>query len=449
MAEGRKEHMYTRRALAALIIPLIIDSFLSILIGMADTIMVSSNGEAAVSGVSLVDTISNLLVQVFAAFATGGAVVVAQYIGSGDSTRAKDSAKNLIYITSIISVMMTLIVLPVRSHVIDLCFGTITPEVKKYTDDYFVPILLSYPFLAIYSSLTALSRAENRSVRTMLVSALMNAINIGGNAILIFIFDMGPRGAGIASFMSRFIGCIVMFYLMHKGTDKLSLSGITKGPFSPELIRRMLRIGIPSGLDGAAFNVGKILVQSLTTSLGTSAIAINAVIGNFNSYSNIPGNGINLAMITVIGQCRGKKNFEDISYYTKLLLVMVFISCALVVLPMILLAPQVISIYGLEPGSISRAIPMARLCLIMCLLVWPFGFTLPNMLKAVGDVRYILLASFSSMWIFRVGFAYLLVRVFGFGIEGVWYAMYIDWCVRGTLYLTRVISGRWKNKNVI
>ena len=441
--------MYSRRSLAALIIPLIIDSFLSILIGMADTIMVSTNGEAAVSGVSLVDTISNLLVQLFAAFATGGAVVVAQYLGSGDKEKAKDSAKNLIYISAIISVIMTIVVMPIRGIIIDTCFGDIGEDVRAYTDDYFVPILLSYPFLAIYSALTALSRAENRSVRTMLVSVMMNAINIGGNAILIFIYGLGPRGAGIASLASRVMGCIVMFILLHKGTDKLSLKGILSGPFSPDLIRRILRIGIPAGIEGATFNLGKIFVQSLTASLGTSALAINAVTGNFNSYSNIPGNGINLAMITVIGQCRGRRNFDDISYYTKLLIALVYISVFITVLPMFILAPQVISIYGLEKDSIQQAIPMARLCLFMCFAVWPLGFTLPNMLKAVGDVRFIMFASFSSMWLFRVLGAYILVRGLGFGVEGIWYAMYMDWIVRGMLYFWRVASGRWKTKEVI
>lgn len=441
--------MYSRRNLAALIIPLIIDSFLSILIGMADTIMVSTNGEAAVSGVSLVDTISNLLVQLFAAFATGGAVVVAQYLGSGDKEKAKDSAKNLIYISAIISVIMTIVIMPIRGIIIDTCFGDIGEDVRAYTDDYFVPILLSYPFLAIYSALTALSRAENRSVRTMLVSVMMNAINIGGNAILIFIYGLGPRGAGIASLASRVMGCIVMFILLHKGTDKLSLKGILSGPFSPDLIKRILRIGIPAGIEGATFNLGKIFVQSLTASLGTSALAINAVTGNFNSYSNIPGNGINLAMITVIGQCRGRRNFDDISYYTKLLIALVYISVFITVLPMFILAPQVISIYGLEKDSIQQAIPMARLCLFMCFAVWPLGFTLPNMLKAVGDVRFIMLASFSSMWLFRVLGAYILVRGLGFGVEGIWYAMYMDWIVRGMLYFWRVASGRWKTKEVI
>ena len=307
-------HQFSARDLRALIIPLIADSFLSILIGMADTVMVSTCGEAAVSGVSLVDTISNLLITLFSAFATGGAVVVSQYLGHGETDKAKDGAKNLIYISVIISVLMTIIILPIRFHIIDLLFGSIEQDVKIYTDQYFVPILISYPFLAVYSGLTAISRSERKSFRTMMVSILMNVINIGGNAILIYIVGLGPRGAGIASLASRIAGCVVMATLMMNKKEELNIRGLLKGPFSPYLIKRILRIGIPSGVEGAAFHIGKIMVQSLVASLGTSAIAINAVAGNYNSYANIPGNGINLAMITIVGQCRGQGNIKDVRY---------------------------------------------------------------------------------------------------------------------------------------
>ena len=272
-----EKHQFTARDLRALIIPLIADSFLSILIGMADTIMVSGCGEAAVSGVSLVDTVSNLLITVFSAFATGGAVVVSQYLGHCENDRAKDSAKNLIYISIAISALMTAVILPLRGHIINLLFGSIDADVRRYTDEYFVPILISYPFLAVYSGLTAISRSERKSFRTMMVSIMMNVINIGGNAILIYIIGLGPRGAGIASLASRIAGCVVMASLMMNRNEALNIRGLLKGPVSPYLIKRILRIGIPSGLEGAAFHVGKIMVQSLVASLGTSAIAINVI----------------------------------------------------------------------------------------------------------------------------------------------------------------------------
>ncbi len=444
-----EKHQFTARDLRALIIPLIADSFLSILIGMADTIMVSGCGEAAVSGVSLVDSVSNLLITVFSAFATGGAVVVSQYLGHGENDKARDSAKNLIYISIAISVLMTAIILPMRSHIIDILFGSIDSDVKGYTDDYFVPILFSYPFLAVYSGLTAISRSERKSFRTMTVSAMMNVINIGGNAILIYIVGMGPRGAGIASLLSRIAGCTVMAIMMMNKNEELNIRGLHKGPISPYLIMRILRIGIPSGLEGAAFHVGKIMVQSLVASLGTSAIAINAVAANYNSYANIPGNGINLAMITIVGQCRGQDNIKDVKYYTKLLTGLVLLATVILCIPFYIITPQVVSFYGLEASSISTAIPICRLCLVMCFTIWPFSFSLPNMLKAVGDVKFILLASFSSMWLCRVGGAYFMVRVLGMGVEAIWYAMYLDWLLRGTLYTWRVLSGKWISKKVI
>lgn len=283
----------------------------------------------------------------------------------------------------------------------------------------------------------------------MMVSILMNVINIGGNAILIYIVGLGPRGAGIASLASRIAGCVVMATLMMNKKEELNIRGLLKGPFSPYLIKRILRIGIPSGVEGAAFHIGKIMVQSLVASLGTSAIAINAVAGNYNSYANIPGNGINLAMITIVGQCRGQGNIKDVRYYTKLLTGLVFISTIILCIPFYIITPQVVSFYGLENSSIDIAIPICRLCLVMCFTLWPFAFSLPNMLKAVGDVKFILLASFTSMWLCRVGGAYFMVRVLGMGVEAIWYAMYLDWFLRGSLYLWRVISGRWEKMQVI
>ena len=357
--------------------------------------------------------------------------------------------QNLIYISVIISVLMTIIILPIRFHIIDLLFGSIEQDVKIYTDQYFVPILISYPFLAVYSGLTAISRSERKSFRTMMVSILMNVINIGGNAILIYIVGLGPRGAGIASLASRIAGCVVMATLMMNKKEELNIRGLLKGPFSPYLIKRILRIGIPSGVEGAAFHIGKIMVQSLVASLGTSAIAINAVAGNYNSYANIPGNGINLAMITIVGQCRGQGNIKDVRYYTKLLTGLVFISTIILCIPFYIIKPQVVSFYGLENSSIDIAIPICRLCLVMCVVLWPFAFSLPNMLKAVGDVKFILFASFTSMWVFRVGGAYLMVKLFGMGVEAIWYAMYLDWLARGALYLFRVLGGKWEKMRVI
>lgn len=330
-----------------------------------------------------------------------------------------------------------------------IIFGDIAEDVRAYTDDYFVPILISYPALALFESLTAISRSEGKTGRTMGAAVLMNVVNISGNAILIYAFGLGPRGAGIASLSSRVLGCMMMFALMYRRSEELSMIGIAKGPISPAMIKRILRIAIPAGIESTVFHIGKILVQSLIATLGTASIAINAVVGNFNSYSNIPGNGINLALITIVGQCRGKNNFKDIYYYTRLMMLAVYLSTLLITIPLYMLTPQVVHLYGLEDVSAALAVPIARGCLIACLVIWPFAFTMPNTLKAVGDVKFIMLSSFFSMWAFRVVLSYILVRLFHMGVEAIWYSMYADWTCRGTLYYLRYKSGKWKEKSII
>lgn len=442
-------HQFTPKYLFALIVPLIFESLLNMMIGMADTIMVANCGEAAVSAVSLVDSISILLIQLFTAFSTGGAVIVSQYLGKSDKANATLSVRNLIYISLSIALALSVVMLIFKDAVINIVFGSIEKDVRSYTDDYFVPILISYPALAFFESLTAISRSEGKTSRTMVAAILMNAINISGNALLIYVFGMGPQGAGIASLTSRVIGCLFMFLLMHRKCEELSIIGITKGPVSASMIKRILRIAISAGIESTVFHIGKIIVQSLIATLGTASIAINAVVANFNSYSNIPGNGINLALITIVGQCRGKDNFKDIRYYTRLLMLIVYISTLIITIPLYILSPEVIHLYGLEDATATLALPIARGCLIACLIIWPFAFTLPDTLKATGDVKFIMLTSLISMWIFRVALSYLLVKVFGLGVEAIWYSMYADWTVRGMLYLIRYKSGKWKEMNVI
>lgn len=444
-----KKHTFSMKELFALIMPLMAESALNMLIGMADTMMVSKCGEDAVTAVSLVDSVSFLLITLFNAFATGGAVVCSQYIGNKNQEMARNTAKNLVYISLFFGLLIVLVFLPLRMVIINRIFGSINDNVRGYANDYFFYLSLSYPFLALYTAFTALSRSEQKTTRTFYVALIMNAINISGNALLIFYFNMGPKGAAIATLVSRIVGASILFILLYRKKELLSISGLLKGPVSFSLIKRIAKIGIPSGVEGSLFNVGKISVLSMISPLGSSATAINAVIGNFNSYSNIPGNAINLAAITVIGQCRGKDDFDDIKYYSKLLIGLVFAFTLVVNTPLFIFAPQVLKLYGLEPSSISKAIPMARMCLLMCFLVWPPSFSIPQFLKAVGDVKFIMITALLSMWLIRVMGAYFFIKVLHFGVEGVWYAMYLDWMLRGIIFTTRLVRGRWKKIRVI
>ncbi len=251
-----KQHLFSNKELFSLLVPLVLESALNMLIGMCDTIMVSQCGEAAVSGVSLVDSVSNLFLTLFSAAATGGAVVCSQYLGHNEEANAKETARNLVILSTIAGLAIAVIILPLKMQIIDLFFGHIEADVRGYADDYFLFITLSYPFLAIYQGLAAICRSESRTRRTFFVALAMNGINISGNAILIFIVGLGPMGAAIATLVSRIVGAGILFVLLLRKKELLSISGITHTKLNRNLTRRIMKIALPSGVEGSLFHVG-------------------------------------------------------------------------------------------------------------------------------------------------------------------------------------------------
>lgn len=447
--DQRKKHLFSAREIAVLIFPLLIEQLLSITIGMADTIMVSSYSETAVSAVSSVDLISQLFINLFAAFSTGGAVIVSQYLGNKDTENARTASRNLVYISLALSLVLLVIALLLRNVIVNLVLGKAEAQVQKDAMDYYIPIMFSFPFLAVFNATTAISRSERKTTRTMLVALLINVVNICGNYLLIHVADLGAQGAALASMTSRAVGAAVMFALMHRRSEECTLYGITRGPVSADMIRRITRIGVPSALDGSLFILGKLLVQSFIASISTSALAINAVVANFNAYSNIPGNAVSLSVITLVGYSAGAKRLDEERFYTRLMIVVCMLLTFTVTLPMFIFTKEVVSIYSLSEANTLAAVPICRLCLLMCTTIWPFSFTLPNALRATGDVRYTMTVSIASMWIFRVLMCYILIFSFGLGVDGAWYAMYADWAFRGILFLIRYRGRTWQLRKVI
>jgi len=442
-------HLFTAKDIWTLTFPLIIEQLLSITIGMADTIMVSGYAESAVSAVSSVDILSQLFIQVFAAFATGGAVIVSQYLGHGEKDKADQAARNLIYVATSVSLLLLMICLIFKANIINFVLGKAEEEVQRAASSYFIPIMISFPFLAVFDGATAISRSTRKTTRTMIVALFINIVNIVGNYLLIYVADLGAAGAGIASMLSRIFGAGVMFALMCRRNEEVSFRGILKGPASKDLVIKITKIGLPSALDGSLFHVGKILVQTFIAGVGTSALAINAVVGNFNSYSNIIGNAISLAIITLVGYSAGAGRKDEERYYTRLMLLLCITATLLITLPMYIFTDKVVSIYALSPENTALAIPICRLCLIMCTFIWPLSFTLPNALNATGDVKYTMGVSIASVWIFRVLLSYILICILGFGVEAAWYGMYADWSFRSLMFLIRYKGQKWQNRKVI
>ncbi len=316
-----KKPLFDRRALTALIVPLIIEQFLAMLIGAADTIMVSSCGEAAVSGISLVDTINILLIQVFSALATGGAVVAAQYLGMGKKEDAKESAKQLMIVVFLVSLVITILSLLTHRPLLRVIFGSIDDEVMANAQIYFLLSAISYPFLALYNGGAALFRSMGNSKISMITSFVMNGLNIVGNAILIYGAHWAVFGAALATLISRILGALYMIWLLLKADNPLSIKGILHTRLRWSMVRSILLIGVPNGIENGLFQVGKILVASLISSFGTYAITANAVANTLAGLEIVPSSAIGLAMITVVGQCVGAGDDKQTARYTGKLMV--------------------------------------------------------------------------------------------------------------------------------
>ena len=437
------EYLFSSKDLKKLIIPLVFEQALAITVGMADTMMVASVGEAAISGVSLVDMINNLIFSIMAALSTGGAVVVSQFIGSRHVKHACRCSWQLLYTAVFISLLISVAAIVWRVPMLRLFFGSIEDDVMQDAIIYLLISAFSFPFLAIYNACAALFRSMGNAAITLKVSILINLINIVGNAVCIFVLKMGVAGVAIPSLISRMVGALVLFVLLHNDSLMVHLShGMDKPDFS--IIRRILHIGIPSGIENGVFQLGRVLVVSIISGFGTAQIAANGVANNLDGMGVIIGQAMNLAMITVIGRCVGAGDERQIRYYTRKLLLITYVSTAILDGLILLNLNRILAIYGLSEEATSIAATLVWLHDGFAILFWPLSFVLPNMLRACNDVNFTMVVSLFSMFVFRVGFSYILGVRMGMGAVGVWIAMIIDWLVRISFFVGRYLSGRWR-----
>lgn len=441
--------MFTNQQLKRLIIPLVIEQVLAVTIGMSDTIMVSSVGEAAVSGLALVDTINILLINIFAALATGGAVIAAQYIGKDDRENACLSAKQLLLSTGMLATIIMVIVLFSCTNLLQLAFGNVEHSVMSNAIIYFQISAWSYPFIALYNSGAAVFRSMGNSKISMYTSLFMNGFNIIGNAVLIYGFQMGVAGSALASLVSRILGATFILLLLRNSENKIYIDAYRKLGFRFDMIKRILGIGIPNGLENGMFQIGKILVQGFIASYGTMAIAANAVANNIAQIEIIPGAAIGLAMISVVGQCAGAKDFEAARNYCRKLMKMAYLSMLVLNIVMLCLVPFILQAYHLSNTTYEVALILLLMHSVCAILFWPLSFTFPNALRAAGDVKFTMIVSIISMWLCRICLSYLFGTYIGFGVIGIWIAMFCDWLFRIVLFMIRYQGNAWTQKNII
>ena len=439
--------MFSAKDLRKLIVPLVIEQFLVISLGMLDTIMVSSVGEAAVSGVSLVDMLNVLVIDFFAGLATGGAVVTSHYIGAKDKEGASKTGSQLILICAIFGIAVFALVMVLRVQILTLLFGSIEKDVMDSAMIYLTVTSISFPFISVYNAAAALFRTMGNSRISMISSLVINVVNIGGNALFIFAFKWGVAGAALSTMIARFIAMCYLLIRLSRHGETLSIS-IRKMALKASTVKKILKIGIPASAESSMFQLGRVIVVTLIATFGTVQIAANAMANNLDAFGCIPGKGFQLAVITVIGQCIGAGRKDEAISYTKKLMKWVYLVAAGANILVLTTLPLTSRLYNISPEARDLGVLLVMIHAGCAILLWPSSFVLPQCLKAGGDANFTMIISISSMWVFRIMLSYFIGGYLGLGAIGVWISMVVDWIFRATMFITRFHSRKWIHKSL-
>ncbi len=444
-----QRHIFTNKMLCSLLIPIIFEQILNSLMGMVDTMMVSNVGAAAISAVSLVDSINILVIQAFSALAAGGAIICSQYIGQNNDEMANKSARQVLFIITAISVAVTVLCLGCRTPLLQFIFGKVEADVMEASKVYFFYTALSFPFIALYDAGASIFRSQGNTRGPMIVSVISNGLNIAGNAILIWGFHMGVAGAAIATLGSRAFCAIVVLWQLRMDRQPIVVRDYHKIRPDGKMIGRILALGVPSGVENSMFQLGKLAIQSSVSTLGTIAIAAQAMTNILENLNGIAAIGVGIGLMTVVGQCLGAGRKDEAVYYIKKLCavaeVVVIVSCLLV----FALTIPVTKLGGMEPESAKMCFHMICWITVVKPIVWVMAFVPAYGLRAAGDVKFSMIVSCVTMWTFRFCLCVFLIRFRGFGPMAVWIGMFADWTVRGIVFTLRFHSRKWLRHKVV
>lgn len=437
--------------ICSLLIPVVLEQLLNSIMGTADTMMVSNVGSAAISAVSLVDSINVLVIQAFSALAAGGAIVCAQYIGQRNKEKANESARQVLFIITAISVAVSLICLVLQKPLLSLIFGSVEPAVMRASETYFFYTALSFPFIAAYDSAASIFRAQDNTKGPMIISMISNVMNIAGNAVMIWVFHMGVAGAALSTLISRIFCAVVVIIQLRKEREGQEIVVRDYFKICPDwsMIRRILGLGIPSGIENSMFQLGKLAIQSTVSTLGTAAIAAQAMTNILENLNGIAAIGVGVGLMTIVGQCLGAGRQDEAVYYIKKLCVIAEVIIIISCLGVFALTKPITILGGMEKESADMCFHMVMWITIVKPLVWIMAFIPGYGLRAAGDVKFSMIVSCCTMWACRFCLCVFLIRVMGFGPMGVWIGMFADWTLRGIIFAWRFHSRKWLQHKVI
>ena len=440
---------WNNKAIFRMIWPLIVERVLVAMVGIADTAMVSPLGAYAVSGVSIVDSLNVLFLDLFLALATGGAVVVSQYLGRDDRKNGSLAARQLLYFVAFMSILVMIVLLVFHEQLLHLIYGHMEEDVMEAAGIYFRITVMGYPLLALYHAAAALFRSMGISRVGMSITFIGNIMNLIGNYVMIYVWKWGVAGAAWSTFFTHMASAAVILVLLYVGHRDINIYGIAKIKLNKGIISSILRVALPNSMEGSMFQFGKLALARLASTFGTAAMAGHAIANNIISVGNLPGVAVGMAMLTIVGQCIGAGDHTAARHYVKKLMKIAYAIMSSFNLMMLLILPFLLKLFQLSDESMKVAQLCGSIFCAAAIFIWIPAYCLPNALRAAGDGKYTMLSAGFAMWSARVGIAYLLAYVFHIDIVCVWIAMVCEWVVRGTFFSLRWRSRKWEKKSVI
>lgn len=431
------------KQIIAIIIPIFVDQAFIILMSLLNTAMISSSGVAAVSAVSMVDSLNIFLVNVFVAVATGGTVIVAQYKGSGNQEMVSKAASQAISAVAILSILISTFVIVFHTPTLNLLFGNADADVFHNAKIFLIGSCISYPFIAIFQAVSGVLRGVAETKACLGLSLIMNITYLCLNIVLITVFDMGVIGLVISMILARILGMVtsLIYLLKYNQTLRFKIRNALRIDFS--ILKKIMFIGIPFAAEQMFFNGGKLLTQTFIVQLGTIAMTVNAISGSISLLFQIGGNALSISIVTVVGQCIGRRDIQDARKFIKSFLglsTVFFVIATAIVLP---LFPLIVKLFSPPADIVPTIFALTLLIAIAQPFLWSLSFIMPSALRAAGDSKFTSISSLLSMWLFRVILGYILGITLHFGIMGVWVAMVAEWGVRGLIFAWRFKGDKW------
>ena len=471
----KKYTLFTGKQLLLLILPIVIEQIFSTSLGMFDSIMIShipNDGANASNAVGNVDYINNLIIQLFSAFATGGAIITSQYLGAQDKENANKSAKQMFVFVILLSLGIGAMCLALNWPILKLFYGDVSEEVFSYQQLYFYVTAASFPFIGLFNTCAALLRVQRKSMSTMVSAGFSCVLNVGLNALFLFVAKIGVLGVGLATLICRAVPAVFMLILLANKKNDVRIRIFEKFRFDWAMLKKILKIAIPGGIESGLFQLGKLMTNTfvnvgcyvnpvldaagnpvlndkgLPATINIQANG-NTIANQINNIASVVGAGVCTSCLTVIGQSVGTGDTDQCKYYMKKMFLLAYIAngicCGLIIAGV----PLIVNMYGFG----AEAKEIGRQCLYFCLafqlVTYPLAFTSPAILKATSDVKYVMYCAIISMFVMRVGLAFILTtdKIEGLpklGAMGYWIGMCSDWVLRAILFFTRLLTGKWK-----